>query len=246
MNKCVVLVVEDDAAIRRGLCDALTHAGYLTHSCERGTEAVRLAAECGAELVLLDVMLPGMSGFDVLQELRHIRPGVSVIMVTARGAEEDRVRGLCNGADDYVVKPFSARELLARVEAVMRRSAERSDDVTELHFDGRVIDLKRSEVRWIDGEVRQLTQLEAAVIRHLASNSTRSIDRRELLQHVWGLNPRGIQTRTVDMHIARLRSKLERDSSDKPIILTVRGKGYMLADKANGAARDADDSGDVT
>ena len=230
MNKTVVLVVEDDAAIRRGLCDALGHAGYSTHSCERGTEAVKLAVECAAELVLLDVMLPGMNGFDVLTELRRARPGVSVIMVTARGAEEDRVRGLCNGADDYVVKPFSARELLARVEAVMRRSAERPADVGELQFGGRVIDLKRSEVRWSDGEIRQLTQLESAVIQHLANNRTRAIDRRELLQHVWGLNPRGIHTRTVDMHVARLRSKLERDGNDRPIILTVRGKGYMLAD----------------
>jgi len=234
MSRCVVMVVEDDAAIRRGLCDVLAHGGYNVVSCERGTEAVKLAAESSAELVLLDVMLPGMDGFDVLGELRRVRPGVSVIMVTARGAEEDRVRGLCGGADDYVVKPFSARELLARVEAVLRRSAERSAGVTQLRFGERVIDLRRSEVRWEDGEVRPLTQLEAAVIRHLATNAARAIDRKELLQHVWGLNPRGIQTRTVDMHVARLRSKLERSSADEPIILTVRGKGYMLADGCDG------------
>ncbi len=230
MNKSTVLVVEDDAAIRRGLCDALTHAGYAARGCERGTDAVQVACECGAELVLLDVMLPGMNGFDVLNELRRARPGVPVIMVTARGAEEDRVRGLCNGADDYVVKPFSARELLARVEAVMRRSAERPMELNELQFGSRTVDLQRCEVRWSDGEVRQLTQLEVSVIRHLAANRTRAIDRKELLQHVWGLNPRGIQTRTVDMHVARLRSKLERGQGDEPIILTVRGKGYMLAD----------------
>jgi DNA-binding response OmpR family regulator len=150
-------------------------------------------------------------------------------MVTARGAEEDRVRGLSDGADDYVVKPFSAKELLARVDAVLRRSPQRSPDVGILRAGERTICLQRRQVTWPDGTGRELTEREVAILRYLATNRDRAVDRRELLRHVWELNPKGIQTRTVDMHIARLREKL-RDDSGEAVIMTVRGKGYMLAD----------------
>ena len=174
-------------------------------------------------------MLPGMDGFWVLERLRRSQPTLPVIMVTARGAEEDRVRGLTDGADDYVVKPFSAKELLARVEAVLRRSPQRTQDVGTLRVDSRTIDLERREVCWPDDTTRQLTEREVAILRYLAVSRDRAVDRKELLHHVWGLNPKGIQTRTVDMHIARLREKLGDDPAEPRIILTVRGKGYMLS-----------------
>ncbi|MEE8458592.1 MAG: response regulator, partial [Phycisphaerales bacterium] len=125
MNRSTVLVVEDDTAIRRGLVDALTYAGYGVLDCDNGREAIEVALESTVDLVLLDVMLPQVDGFVVLQELRRAMPTLPIIMVTARGAEDDRLRGLGDGADDYVVKPFSAKELLARVEAVLRRSPQR-------------------------------------------------------------------------------------------------------------------------
>jgi len=229
MPRSVVLVVEDDAAIRRGIVDTLRYAGFDPLECDNGRAAVELALESEIDLVLLDIMLPELDGFSVLARLRRTHPTLPVIMVTARGAEEDRVRGLTDGADDYVVKPFSAKELLARVEAVLRRSPQRTQDVSRLRVDSRTIDLERREVRWPDGATRQLTEREVAILRYLAVSRDRAVDRKELLHHVWGLNPKGIQTRTVDMHIARLREKLGDDPAEPRIILTVRGKGYMLA-----------------
>ena len=132
MNRSTVLVVEDDTAIRRGLVDALTYAGYAVLGCDDGRKAIEVALESTIDLVLLDVMLPHVDGFGVLQELRRTMPTLPVIMVTARGAEEDRIRGLGDGADDYVVKPFSAKELLARVDAVLRRSPQRALSVKTL------------------------------------------------------------------------------------------------------------------
>ncbi len=229
MPRSVVLVVEDDAAIRRGIVDTLRYAGFDPLECDNGRAAVELALESEIDLVLLDIMLPELDGFSVLARLRRSHPTLPVIMVTARGAEKDRVRGLTDGADDYVVKPFSAKELLARVEAVLRRSPQRTQDVSRLRVDSRTIDLERREVRWPDGATRQLTEREVAILRYLAVSRDRAVDRKELLHHVWGLNPKGIQTRTVDMHIARLREKLGDDPAEPRIILTVRGKGYMLA-----------------
>ena len=225
MSSCTVLVVEDDASIRRGLVDALQYAGYSVLQCDSGTKAAQTAIESNIDLVLLDVMLPGRDGFSILAELRQSKPTLPVIMVTARGAEADRVRGLSDGADDYVVKPFSALELLARVEAVLRRSPERPSDMHVLRVNGCTINLDRREVSHRDGTVHQLSEREADILHHLAANRGRAIDRSELLHRVWGLNPRGIETRTVDMHIARLREKIGED-----MIQTVRGKGYMLAD----------------
>ncbi len=226
-----ILVVEDDSAIRRGLVDALTFEGYRTIECDDGSQAVALAIELSPNLVLLDVLLPGRNGFEILEDLRHINPTLPIIMVTAKGEESNRVNGLSGGADDYVVKPFSPRELLARIEAVLRRSPERSGDVSTVRFGDRVIDLNRREV--VIGSSKERQQLsvhEAAILRYLCVNRGRAIDRDELLHRVWGLDPRGIATRTVDMHIARLWEKLGDQSSDQPMILTVRAKGYMIAD----------------
>jgi DNA-binding response OmpR family regulator len=141
------------------------------------------------------------------------------------------VRGLRTGADDYVVKPFGSSELLARVEAVLRRSAERPADVARLRIDGRTVNLSRREVRFEDGTSRLLSEREVDILRYLAASSGRAISREELLQHVWGLDPRGLATRTVDMHVARLREKLGDPPVDSSVVVTVRARGYMLGER---------------
>ena len=180
------------------------------------------------DLVLLDLVLPGGDGLAILEEARMARPTLPFIVLTARGQENDRVKGLQLGADDYVVKPFSVRELLARIEAVLRRSAERPADVEMVAFEGGVADLRRCEVQFADGSVEPLSERELALLRYLARNAGRAVSREELLEKVWRLPSNGVRTRTIDMHVARLREKL-RDDPDAPRILsTVRGKGYML------------------
>ena len=224
-----VLVVEDDPSIRRGIVDALRFARYRVLEADNGEDGLAAATGADVDLVLLDLVLPRKDGFTVLAELRESRASLPVIILTARGAEDDRVRGLKTGADDYVVKPFSARELLARVEAVLRRSAERPLDLSAVTVAGRTVDFDRQEIRFDGGECVALSELECAILRYLAVNPGRAVSRDELLSRVWGWNPRGVTTRTIDMHVARLRDKL-RDNGDEPrVILTVRSRGYMLA-----------------
>jgi DNA-binding response OmpR family regulator len=212
-----ILAIEDDAAIRRGIVDALRFAGYATIEAARGDQGL-----------LLDLVLPGCDGLEILRRVRQVRPTVPVIVLTARGEEADRVRGLHDGADDYVVKPFSVKELLARVEAVLRRSPERPLDVAEATFPGGTIDFQRREIRFADGAREELSEREIELIRYLAMHRGRAVARDEILANVWRISPQGVNTRTIDMHVARLREKL-RDGADEPsILLTVRGKGYMF------------------
>jgi two-component system alkaline phosphatase synthesis response regulator PhoP len=225
-----VLVIEDDLAIRRGLRDALRHEGYGVLEAGDAVEGQRLALTAEAGLVLLDLVLPAGNGLAVLERIRDTRPGLPVIVLTARGGEDDRVRGLRLGADDYVVKPFSVRELLARVDSVLRRSPERTDGTaSSLPLPGGEIDLRSLEVRFADGTATSLSPLEADLLRYLAGNAHRATSREELLQWIWKVNPRHVQTRSVDMAIARLRRKLRDDDEPPRILLTVRGKGYKLA-----------------
>lgn len=233
MARTTILIVEDDPAILRGVSDALAFKGYAVLTAERGDQGLAAALSGSPDLVLLDVLMPEMDGFAVLHELRKSRPQLPVIMLTARGAEEDRVRGLNEGADDYVVKPFSATELLARVEAVLRRSAERPTDVRLLRLDDRTVDFERLEIVLRDGEKLRISELEANLIRYLAVNPGRPIERKEMLQHVWGGDTREMETRTVDMHIRRLREKLERDPNSPERIITIRNKGYMYAESTS-------------
>jgi DNA-binding response OmpR family regulator len=224
-----ILTIEDDAAIRRGIVDALAFAGYEAIQAADGNEGCRAAVGRDYDLLLLDMVLPGLSGLEILREVRSVRPTLPVIILSARGEERDRVTGLRLGADDYVVKPFSVDELLARIDAVLRRSPARPIDIDELPVPGGCVDFARCEVRFIDGGREELSDRERELLRYLAQNSGRAISRDELLANVWQIDARGVTTRTIDMHVARLREKL-RDIGDEPrVLLTVRGKGYMLA-----------------
>ncbi len=205
MQQQTVLAVEDDPAIRRGIVDALRFAGYGVFEAARGDTGRQMATERSYDLLLLDLVLPGCEGLDILRAVKQARPTQPIIILTARGEENDRVEGLRLGADDYVVKPFSVKELLARVEAVLRRSPERPRELSEVPFPGGVADLARFEVRFDDGQRAELSDKEAELLRYLAANSGRAISRDELLTRVWQLNPRGLSTRTIDMHVTRLR-----------------------------------------
>jgi DNA-binding response OmpR family regulator len=232
MDRKQILVVEDDAAIRRGLVDALGFAGYATLEASEGAAGLAAALESDCDLLLLDLVLPGRDGLTILREIRTARSPLPVIVLTARGAEDDRVRGLGLGADDYVVKPFSIKELLARIEAVLRRSPGRPPAVRRIPFEGGLADLERHEVRFDDGGRCELSEREWQLLQYLARHAGRAVSRDEVLARVWGLNPAGITTRTIDMHIARLREKLRDDPGHPRIVRTVRGQGYMLAAQA--------------
>jgi DNA-binding response OmpR family regulator len=230
MRKRKILVIEDDAAIRQGLVDALEFSNYAVSEAGDGKQGLELAVKTDCDLVLLDLILPGLDGLDILREVRSVRPTLPVIVLTARGQEPERVQGLRLGADDYVVKPFSIKELLARIEAVLRRSPERPLDVQVIPLPAGTIDLDRHEVRFEDGGRQDLTAREVEILRYLACNAGRAIAREELLARVWRISPRAVvETRTIDMHIARLREKLRDDPAGARVIVTVKGRGYMLA-----------------
>ena len=242
MPKRTILVVEDDASIRRGIVDALELGGYATLEAADGVKGLASALSASCDLVLLDLVLPGPDGLEILRQVRGARPTLPVIILTARGEETDRVKGLKLGADDYVVKPFGVKELLARVEAVLRRSPERPNEVEKVPFPGGVADLARREVRFADGKREELSEREAELLRSLAAHAGRAIARDEILERVWRLSPQHVETRTIDMHIARLREKLRDDSDEPRIIATVRGKGYMFAaTERNGRKKEAAD-----
>jgi DNA-binding response OmpR family regulator len=223
-----VLVIEDDAAIRRGLVDALRFQGYGVGEAATGGEGLSQALTPDFDIVLLDLVLPGKEGLEILREVRVALPTLPVIILTARGDEADRVKGLSLGADDYVVKPFSIKELLARVEAVLRRSPERPRPAARLRFGWGEADLVSGEVRFDSGEALRLPPLESELLRYLAAAAGRIVSRDEILARVWHARLTAAETRTVDVHVARLREKL-RDTNDPPrLIVTVRGKGYRL------------------
>src|SRR6516162_6159231 len=224
-----IVVVEDEHSIRRGVVDALRASGYEVAEAADGDRGLEEAVRLRVDLVLLDLLLPKRNGLDVLAEIRKVRPTLPVIILTARGSEEDRVRGLKMGADDYVVKPFSARELLARVEAVLRRSVDRPADVRGAKLGRAFIDFDRREIRWPTRERMELSETEVGILSFLVANKGRAVSREELLTRLWGIGSQNVETRTIDMHIVRLRSKLREPSGrDAPeAIVTVRAHGYM-------------------
>ncbi len=224
-----ILVVEDEAAIRRGLCDVLAFQGYQPIGVETGEEGLAAGLAGGHDLVVLDVMLPGLSGLDVCERLREAHPALPILMLTARGAESDVLDGFRAGSDDYVTKPFSVAELLARVEALLRRAEALAPATPEAPFTagGLEIDPERGEARLPAGDAIALTRREIELLALLAGEEGRIVSRRRLLQEVWGYaGADRIETRTVDMHVAKLRKKL---GEARDVIETVRGEGYRLA-----------------
>lgn len=210
--------------------DVLSLAGYEPVEAADGAAGLTEARRAGVDLVLLDLALPKLDGLDVLSGIRQTHPTLPVIILTARGSENDRVRGLKEGADDYVVKPFSARELLARVEAVLRRSPDRPAPLVRLHHGAVMVDCARREVRSPAGETTALSDMEADILYRLAAHRDRAVSREELLGAVWGIRDGQVETRAIDMHITRLRNKLAAagGADGAEWISTVRGKGYML------------------
>ena len=218
-----ILVVEDEASLRDGIVDLLSGDGHAVSAVGDGVAGVEAGLREPFDLIVLDLMLPRLDGMEVCRRLRAARPGMPILMLTARGSEDDKVRGLIEGADDYVTKPFSARELLARVRALGRR-APAGESLDEVQVDGAVIDLARMTV--VRGDQRvALTPREVGIVRLLYRNKDRVVTRAELLEQVFG--QRGdLQTRAVEMAIAVLRKKLEADPAKPTLIVSVKGAGY--------------------
>ena len=226
MNQPVILVIEDDPAVRCGIVDVLEHAGYQTLEAADGHAGMKAALSAHYRLLLLDLVMPGPSGFDILAALKRKRPGQAVIILSARGEEQDRVRGLADGADDYVVKPFSMKELLARVDAVLRRTCERAAPADQRQFHNFTINFQHNTVAAPDGSSQSLSDREAALLRYLLDAHGRVVSREEILQNLWQLDAARTETRTIDMHIMHLRKKF--GPSGAELLATIRGKGYQL------------------
>ncbi len=221
-----ILIVEDETAIRTGLVDVFVYHGYEVDFAEHGEEGLKKALSGLFDMILLDVMLPGIDGFEICQRIRQQDRQQAVIMLTAKTSDEDIVQGLTLGADDYVSKPFSVTQLVLRVQAVLRRSGigDNTERNIKLH-NGLLVDTENLSA---DGDIA-FTRREMDVLQYLYSQADRPVPREELLIKVWGYaSHMEIETRTVDIHIAKLRRKIESNSAEPECIVTVRGAGYRL------------------
>ena len=223
-----ILVIEDDASILRGLADNLSFESYEVLTASDGESGFRMIREKNPDLVILDLMLPRMSGYEVCRKARGEGVKTPIIMLTARGEEADRILGLDLGADDYVSKPFSVRELMARVRALLRRATAADSTPDTLEFDDVVVDFTRYEARK-GARTLDLTRKEFGVLRYLASRAGKVVSRDELLNQVWGYDATPT-TRTVDNHVASLRAKLEGMPAEPRHLLTMHGVGYKWVD----------------
>ena len=219
-----ILVIEDDPAISRGLADNLRFESHDVVTAADGEEGYRLLRERQPDLVVLDLMLPGLSGFELCRKARAEGSTVPILMLTARGDEADRVLGLDLGADDYVTKPFSIREVLARVRALLRRGRAPAPELHELRCGDVVVDFRRYEATR-SGVAVEMTRKEFGLLRALASRAGDVLTRDDLLNEVWGYDALPT-TRTVDNHVASLRAKIERDPAAPRHLITVHGVGY--------------------
>ena len=230
MNRKVrILIVEDEPAIRAGLEDVFVYHGYEVRSAADGAEGYAQARSGRHDLLLLDVMLPSMNGFEICDRIRSEDREQPIIMLTARSADDDIIQGLRLGADDYVAKPFSVQQLVLRVEAVLRRSRIGVEQARTLELGGEVsIDVQNLSGQRGD-ETLSFTRREMDMLQYLAANSERAVARDELLHKVWGYAKHlDLETRTVDIHVAKLRRKIEADAGAPRFLLTVRGAGYRL------------------
>ena len=221
-----ILVVEDDETLAMGLTSALEHEQFHVTHVDNGEAALASVEDDPPDILVLDVMLPGMDGLTVLRRVKTEHPELPVILLTARAAEADRVSGLEAGADDYVVKPFSLRELIARVRARLRTRPAIPKPPDTFVFGQNEVDLRR-RILLRGGEEQRMTTHEAGVLAYLIAHRGRDVSREELLQNVWGYSP-AMATRTVDNQILKLRKKVEDVPSDPRHILTIHGTGYRF------------------
>lgn len=221
-----ILVVEDEPAIQQGLCDVLTFNGFEPTPVGNGEDGLREGRTGAYALVLLDVMLPGLNGFEVCAALRAELPRLPILMLTARGAEDDVLAGFRAGSDDYVTKPFSISQLMARVEALLRRAGGLLEDAPEPFMFGRFrVDPTRRVIEH-DGQLLELSARELGMLALFAREQGRIVSRRLLLRELWQMDADRVETRTVDMHVAKLRKKLGEEG--RALIATVRGEGYRF------------------
>lgn len=219
-----ILIIEDELPLQRALADNFAFESYEVFTANDGETGYRLAREKEPDIVILDLMLPRMSGYDVCRKLRAESVTTPILMLTARGEEEDRVVGLDLGADDYVTKPFSVRELSARVRALLRRTAPVRMQPDELRVDGIIVDFRAYEASK-NGDRLELTRKEYHLLRLLVGRAGDALTRSELLEEIWGQGVY-VTERTVDTHVANLRAKLEHDPRNPRRLLTVHGVGY--------------------
>ncbi len=221
-----ILIVEDETSMRTGLCDNLDFEGYEVETAEDGEEGLKMILGNTYDLILLDVMLPKMSGFDVCKTVRSKNITTPIIMLTAKGEEIDKVLGLEIGADDYITKPFSLRELLARIKAMLRRSSIEKEMPESVQIGRLKLDFK-SYNAWENDDSVALTHKEFEILKYFCDKKNKTISRNELLEKVWGYD-QDITTRTIDNFILKLRQKIEENPSHPKHILTVHGIGYKL------------------
>lgn len=228
-RKIRLLIVEDEVAIRSGLVDLFVFHGYEVEASGDGQDGLQRALSGRYDLVLLDVMLPGINGFDICARIRERDREQPIIMLTAKSGDEDVIQGLSLGADDYVAKPFSVAQLVLRVQAVLRRSRLLSEQAGHIELgDGVVLDCDNLSGRCGDRE-ESFTRREMELLQYLHSHASRAVSRDELLNRVWGYaRDLELETRTVDIHIAKLRRKIEPDPGNPRYLVTVRGAGYRL------------------
>lgn len=224
-----IVVVEDEPSLIFTLQDTLENEGYNVFIAENGVDAVEIVKRENPDLMILDLMLPEMSGYEVCKKVRDMQYMFPIIMLTARDQEIDKVTGLNIGADDYMTKPFGVKELLARIQARMRRSETyaKAKPVNNLELEPVSIDLKASKVTHPDNGEQELTTREVELIRYLASHANEPVSRDALLENVWRYEY-STNTRTVDVHISKLRSKIEEQPDDPKYLVTLHGVGYML------------------
>jgi len=221
-----VLIVEDDDSMVAALRDGFEYEGYTVALARDGAAGLRLAAEAKPDVIILDVMLPKMSGLDVCRDIRKEGNTVPIIMLTARGQEIDKVLGLKLGADDYVTKPFGFLELMARVEAVIRRASGRAARLDAFEFGGIKADFRRGEVRR-NGRLLDLSARELRLLQYFIERRGEVVSRERLLDAVWDYDSAPL-TRTVDMHVAKLRKKIEERPAQPRFLVTVHGQGYKF------------------
>lgn len=226
VRKQTILIIEDDPAMRMGLQDNLELEGYRIFSADSATQGMQLALQERPDLIILDVMLPDGDGLSICRHLRAQGLETPIIMLTAKGQEIDKVLGLEMGADDYVVKPFGLRELLARIHAQLRRNRPSPSLLKTVHIGLCEVDFKRQQM-WRDGKEMEASAREIELLKYLVDRPGQVVSRDELLTEIWG-HQREIVTRTVDNFILRLRKKVEPDPSNPHYLLTVHGSGYKL------------------